>query len=80
MPRKPKVFIAYTSRMKMPDTPFRRSSGSQLSARVVGNGWPVLLQTCHSDAVEVGFADGSSVVNSAIEAVAAPTGGVGFIS
>ena len=80
MPRKPKVFIAYTSRMKMPDTPFRRSSGSQLSARVLGNGWPVLLETCHSDAVEVGVVGGSSVVTSAAPSAVKSTGGEAFIA
>ena len=82
MPRKPKALITHTSRMRMPDTPCRRSSGSRLSARVVGNGWPVLLQTCHSDVAEaeVEFADGSSVVTSAVASVVESTAGEGFIA
>ena len=64
--------------MRMPNTPFRRSSGNQLSARVVGNGWSVLLETCYSDAAEVGVAGGSSVVTSAVASVVVLTLGEGF--
>ena len=84
MPRKPKVLIAQTSRMKTPDTPFRRSGGSQLSARVEGNDWPVLLQTCHSDEAEVESAEDSaglpSAVTSVVVTVVLSAAGEGFIS